>query len=168
MKETKICSPLKFFDSLVYLVSSESKWQHFMDFTFDLGSLLVKDFVCGFPMVLYLWSFKRSSSAFLAFLYIKLSFLFSLEFNIIICHFYLHSFLFCIFYFVELNWTLISLQHKIEKLMESCSKKKAEIQSMLETTSQVKQLKETLSQSMSLVCLSFTLTTFRQIPFNNV
>lgn len=47
---------------------------------------------------------------------------------------------------------LILLQHQLQKLMESRSKKKAEIASMLEMTSQVKQMKENLSQSMSLVC----------------
>ncbi|KAJ1426545.1 SMCs flexible hinge superfamily [Sesbania bispinosa] len=39
---------------------------------------------------------------------------------------------------------------QIEKLRESCSKKKAEIATMLETTSQVKQMKENLSQFLSL------------------
>ncbi|XP_057456983.1 structural maintenance of chromosomes protein 6A-like [Lotus japonicus] len=40
--------------------------------------------------------------------------------------------------------------HRIEELKERCSMKKAEIASMLDTTSQVKQMKESLRQSMSL------------------
>ncbi|XP_020215308.1 structural maintenance of chromosomes protein 6B [Cajanus cajan] len=40
--------------------------------------------------------------------------------------------------------------HRIEKLMESCSKKRAEIKSMLATTSEVKQMKENLNQSVSM------------------
>jgi len=57
------------------------------------------------------------------------------------------------FYSLELNWTLILLQHLLEKLSENCSNKKAEIKSMM--TSQVKQMKESLSRSMSLVCCRF-------------
>ncbi|RDX92053.1 Structural maintenance of chromosomes protein 6A, partial [Mucuna pruriens] len=40
--------------------------------------------------------------------------------------------------------------HWVEKLKESCSKKKHEISSMLEKTSQVKQMKENLNQSVSM------------------
>ncbi|XP_061353023.1 structural maintenance of chromosomes protein 6A [Gastrolobium bilobum] len=40
--------------------------------------------------------------------------------------------------------------HRVGKLRESCSQKKVEIASMLETTSQVKQVKENLSQSVSM------------------
>ncbi|KAL2329351.1 hypothetical protein Fmac_022778 [Flemingia macrophylla] len=40
--------------------------------------------------------------------------------------------------------------HRIEKLMESCSEKRAEIKSMLATASQVNQMKENLNQSVSM------------------
>lgn len=44
------------------------------------------------------------------------------------------------------------MQHEVERLRECCSKKKDEIASMMEKTSQLKQMKEDLKQSMSLVC----------------
>ncbi|TKY67999.1 Structural maintenance of chromosomes protein 6A [Spatholobus suberectus] len=40
--------------------------------------------------------------------------------------------------------------HRVEKLTETCSKKRDEIKSMLEKTSQVKQMKENLNQSVSM------------------
>lgn len=84
-----------------------------------------------------------------------LALLFYVDFHIIICNRYFHSLFYMYILFCRVKLDLILLQHQLEKLMESRSKKKAEIASMLEMTSQVKQMKENLSQSMSLVCRSW-------------